>query len=93
MIKHPARLQHPRAASPQERRFRALRKRLVELKELYAEANMILQELLIRTSAASIRGLCARFRILQDYFALRYQEARALAFAALGRIETVLSFP
>ncbi|MGA2691018.1 MAG: hypothetical protein ABSF76_01520 [Opitutaceae bacterium] len=66
---------------------------LDELQALYAEAIKILDELLICRSAAIVRGLCARFHILQEYFVMRYNEARALAHSAFGRAKTVLSFP
>jgi|CZKI01.1.fsa_nt_gi hypothetical protein len=70
-----------------------LKKCLHELQALYAEAINILNKLLISPSAEILRGLCARFYILQEYFAMRYHEARAHAIAALGHVEAALSFP
>lgn len=70
-----------------------LKKRLTELWALYLEATAILHDLLISRSAEIIGALCARFRILQEYFAMRYHEARALAISALGSVEAILSFP
>ena len=89
--KRPKRTRFPSSDLRQATRLRLLRKCLAELKRLFSEANRILVELLISPSANIIRGLCERFRILQEYFAMRYHEARALAFTALGRIETDLS--
>jgi hypothetical protein len=70
-----------------------LKRCLSELQELYAEAITILNELMISPSAGIVRRLCARFHVLQEYFAMRYHEARALAVSALGRVEAALSFP
>jgi len=70
-----------------------LRKCLSELQALYAEAIDILNDLLIGPSADIVRGLCARFQILQEYFALRYREARAQAISALGEVKSALYFP
>jgi hypothetical protein len=78
-------------ASP--RKLRALNKCLRELRALYIEATTILDDLLIGPSADIVRGLCARFRILQEHFAARYHEARALAISALGSVKAALSFP
>ena len=89
--KCPKKTRFPSSDLRQATRLRLLRKCLGELKRLFSEANRILGELLIRPSADIIRGLCERFRILQEYFAMRYHEARKLAFSALGRIETDLS--
>ena len=70
-----------------------LEKCLSELQALYIEATAILRDLLIIPSTEVIRSLCARFRILQEYFAMRYDEARALAISALGTVEAALYFP
>jgi hypothetical protein len=70
-----------------------LKKCLSELQALYIEATTILDGLLINPSAEIVRSLCARFLILQEYFAMRYHEARALAVSALGPVEAALSFP
>ena len=70
-----------------------LKKCLHELQALYAEAISILNKLLIRPSTEIVRDLCARFYVLQEYFAMRYYEARAHAIAALGHVEAALSFP
>ena len=81
----------PASASPKQ--LHALRKCLSELQALYVEAMTILDALLLSPATEVIRGLCARFRILQEYFAMRYHEARALAISALGSVEGALSFP
>jgi hypothetical protein len=70
-----------------------LKKCVRELQALYAEASEILADLLINPSAEIVRALCARFHVLQEYFALRYHEARAHAISALGLVEAALSFP
>ena len=70
-----------------------LKKCLRELQALYAEAINILNKLLIRPSTGIVRELWARFYVLQEYFAMRYHEARAHAIAALGHVEAALSFP
>ena len=69
-----------------------LKKCLRELRTLYLEATAILSELLVAPSAAGVRALCARFRILQEYFAMRYQEARAQAISALGSVKAAILF-
>jgi len=63
------------------------------LRALYAEAIAILNELLGNPSAAIMRGLCARFHVLQEYFAMRYHEARVHAVSALGYLEAASFFP
>lgn len=73
--------------------LRTLKKCLHELQALYTEAVNILNELLISPSAETIRRLCARFYIVQEYFAMRYKDARAHAIMALGRVDAALSFP
>jgi hypothetical protein len=75
------------------KKLRALKKCLAELHALYTEAAMILQDLLISPSIEIIRDLCARFLILQEYFAMRYHQARALAISTLGSAEAQLSCP
>ena len=70
-----------------------LRKCLSELQALYAEAIDILNDLLISPSADIVSGLCARFQILQVYFAMRYREARAHAISALGDLGAAVYFP
>jgi hypothetical protein len=72
--------------------LRILKRCLNELQALYVEATNILQDLLIGPSAESIRDLCARFRILQEYFVMRYREARELALSVFGSVEAALSF-
>jgi len=69
-----------------------LKKCLRELQALYIEATTILHDLSINPSAEIIRCLCARFRILQEYFAMRYHEAQALAISAFGTVESAFSF-
>jgi len=75
------------------RKLRLLRKCLSELQALYAEAIEILNELLIGPSTDIVRGLCARFQVLQEYFAMRYREARAHAISALGDVKAAFYFP
>ena len=75
------------------KKLRTLRKCLSELQALYAEAIDILNDLLIGPSADIVRGLCARFHVLQECFALRYREARAHAISALGDVEARFYFP
>lgn len=70
-----------------------LKKCLHKLNALYAEATDILNTLLVGPSASVIRGLCARLHVLQELFAVRYSEARALAVAALGQVEASVTFP
>ena len=70
-----------------------LRKCLNELQALYAEAIDILNDLLIGPSADIVRGLCARFQVLQEYFAMRYREARAHAISVLGDVEATFCLP
>jgi len=70
-----------------------LKRCLSELQALYAEAIGILKDLLINPSADIVRGLCVRFQILQEYFAMRYREARGHAISALGDVEAALYFP
>jgi hypothetical protein len=69
-----------------------LKKCLHELQALYAEAIDILNKLLVMPSEEIVRDLCARFHVIQEYFAMRYHEARGYAVAALGRVEAALSF-
>jgi hypothetical protein len=73
--------------------LRELRKRLGELQQLYAEVVDIFNDLSISPSPEIARGLCARFQVLQEYFVLRYQEARTHAIRALGDIRAALYFP
>jgi hypothetical protein len=75
------------------KKLRALKKCLNELHALYTEAATILHDLLSGPSNEIIRDLCARFLVLQEYFAMRYHQARALAISALGTAEAGLSFP
>jgi hypothetical protein len=82
----------PLSPSTPEKKFRMLKRCLRELQALYAEAIHILDELLIGPPVEVVRSLCARFYILQEYFAMRYHEARTHAIAALGHVEAALSF-
>ena len=70
-----------------------LRKCLSELQAPYAEATDILSDPLVARSADMVRGLCARFQVLQEYFAMRYREARTRAISALGEVNAALCFP
>jgi hypothetical protein len=71
----------------------ALKKCVRELRALLVEAGAILSDLIRNASAEILRSLCLRFYILQEYFAMRYQQARTCAVAALGHVEAALSFP
>ena len=73
--------------------LRVLKKYVRELRALLVEATTILNDLVLNPSAEIVRHLCAQFSILQDYFAVRYQQARTCAIATLGHIEAVWSFP
>ena len=73
--------------------LRVLKKYVRELRALLVEANTILTKLVLNPSAEIVRSLCLRFRILQEYFVLRYHDARAFAIAALGHVKAVLAFP
>jgi hypothetical protein len=70
-----------------------LKKCVAELRALYLETAIIIQDLLTSSAAEIIRSLCERFRVLQEYFFMRYHEARALAISALGPVEAAFSFP
>ena len=82
----------PPISSPANR-LRVLKRCLGELQALYAEAIDILNDLLISPPAEIARGLCARFQILQEYFAMRYREAKSHAISALGDLEAAFYFP
>ena len=88
-------IRSPRSAfrENKNRSLRVLRKCLSELQALYVEATTILRDLLVNPSAEITHGLCARFRVLQEYFALRYQETRRLAISVLGSVKASLLFP
>ena len=64
-----------------------------ELRALLIEAGTILDHLLMNPSAEIIRRLCSRYYDLQEYFVLRYAEARSCAVVALGTVQAALSFP
>jgi hypothetical protein len=81
------------SASSTAKKLRVLKKYVRELQALYAEAIKILEGLLINPSIDAARKLCARFHVLQEYFALRYHEAKAFAISTLGKVEAALSFP
>jgi hypothetical protein len=63
------------------------------LQALHAEAIDILNDLLIGPSADIVRGLCARFQVLEEFFAMRYREVRAHAISALGDVEAGFYLP
>ena len=73
--------------------LRTLKKHVRELRALLIEAGSILDHLLLNPSAEIIRRLCSRYYDLQEYFVLRYTEARRCAVAALGTVQAALSFP
>ena len=89
----PPRVRASSSKSAPAAKLRLLKKCLHELQALYAEAISILNELLIRPSTEVVRDLCARFYVLQEYFVMRYHEARAYVIAALGHVEAALSLP
>ena len=80
-------------ASAADDALRTLKKCLRELRALLIEAGSILDHLLLNPSAAIIRRLCSRYYDLQEYFVLRYAEARSCAVAALGTVQAALFFP
>jgi len=73
--------------------LRKLKKCVRELRALLIEAGTILDHLLMNPSAEIIRRLCSRYYDLQEYFVLRYAEARSCAVVALGTVQAALSFP
>ena len=77
----------------QAKKLRVLRRCLSELQALYAEAVEILANLLVSPSADIVRSLCARFQILQEYFVMRYREAKAHAISSLGGVKATYYFP
>ena len=83
------RIRTRRPESPASK-LRLLRKCLVELEAIYAGALRILDELLITPAAEIVQSLCQRFYVIQEYFVLRYHEARAHAISALGHVEAAL---
>lgn len=93
MKKRPSRGRLSSPVSDSPKNLRALKKYVRELQALLLEANAILDHLVLTSSAEIVRGLCSRFHILQEYFAMRYQQARTFAIAALGYVEAVSSFP
>ena len=64
-----------------------------ELRALLKEAGSILDRLILTPSAEMIHKLCSRFYIVQEYFVMKYAEARTCAVAALGHAKAALSFP
>jgi hypothetical protein len=91
--KCPPRVRTSSPVSGSPKNLRVLKKCIRELQAILVEASTILDHLVLHPAAEIIRSLCARFCILQEYFAMRYQEARACAIAALGHVEAALSFP
>jgi hypothetical protein len=81
----------PVPASPKD--IHKLKQCVRELQAILVEASAILDDLVLNPATEIIRGLCSRFYVLQQYFALRYKEARAWATAALGHLEATISFP
>ena len=73
--------------------LRILKKCTRELQAALIEASAILDNLVLNPAAEISPSLCLRFCILQEYFAMKYQEARACAVAALGNVEASLAFP
>jgi hypothetical protein len=67
---------------------RILRRCLDELQALYAEAVSILNDLLISHSVEAVRELCARFHIIQEYFVMRYNLAKARGTSARWYVGT-----
>ena len=82
-----------RRTSPGGGSSRALQKCVRELRALYAEASGLLEALLLNPAAEILWDLCARFQIVQEYFAMRYRQARTHAVSALGHVEALRLFP
>jgi hypothetical protein len=57
------------------------------LRAIHCEAVKILNKLLAGPPAEIVRSLCKRFYILQEYFVMRYQDARAYAISLLGYVD------
>jgi hypothetical protein len=72
---------------------RSLKQCIRELKSLCSEAAQILTSLLVRPPVAMALDLCARFRLLQARFSVRYHEAKALALSAIGSLKMVRTAP
>jgi hypothetical protein len=70
-----------------------LKKCLHELEILYSEASDILKILSLNYSNEITRKLCERFYLLQEYFVMRYEEAKAHAIVVLGNAEAALFLP
>lgn len=83
---------HP-AVSASPEAFRRLKVYVRELRALLIEAGSILERLILASSAEMIRRLCSRFYIVQEYFVMKYADARSCAVAALGYAKAALSFP
>jgi hypothetical protein len=77
---------HPAKPIP-ARSLQRLKKCLRELQAIHREAVKILNKILIGPPADILRSLCKRFYILQEYFVMRYHDARAHAVSALGHVE------
>jgi hypothetical protein len=77
---------HPVKSIP-TRRLQRLKKCLRELRTIHCEAVKILNKLLTGPPAEIVRSLCKCFYILQEYFVMRYQEARAYAISVLGYVD------
>jgi hypothetical protein len=91
--KRPIRVRPSTSTSTPVADLRLLRQCIHELQALYTEAVRILDRLLTGASTEIVSDLCARFHVLQEYFAMRYQEAKAHAINVLGHVEAALSFP
>jgi hypothetical protein len=83
----------PALKSGSSTKQRALKKFVRELRAILVESGTILNDLALNPEAEIVRGLCSRYQVLQENFALRYQEARACAIAALGSVEATFFFP
>jgi hypothetical protein len=62
-----------------------MKRYLRELQAIHREAVKVLNNLLIGHPSEIVRSLCKRYYILQEYFFMRYQEARAYAISVLGQ--------
>jgi len=84
--KSPRLRSHPANSIP-TRSLQRLKKSLRELQAIHREAVKILNKLLTGPTAEVVHSLCKRFYILQEYFVMRYLEARECAISVLGRVK------
>lgn len=78
------------AKSTQARGLQRLKRYLRELRAIHCEAIRVLDRIRIDAAVETVRGLCRRFYILQEYFVMRYHEAMAHAISVLGHAQAAL---